>query len=377
MLIIFLRGGVSQLETWDPKTSTDTGGPFSAISTSVPGIHISELLPYTAQQMHHMCLVRGVNSRESNHAKGTYLMTRGRRQEASTDYPHLGAVTARMLDPVADSLPGFVHLESGKKSPSPSGADAAYLGPKYGSLVLGDAKPPDDTRRADGLTAEADRARREFRQLLNERFAQKSAATEAYTMSFEQAERLMRQQEVFDVGKEPIRDHARYGGSGFGLNCLLARRLLESGLTCVKVTHSHYDTHNENFNHHLEQLGEFDRPFATLIEDLSDRGMLEHTLVIVMSEFGRTPKINSKFGRDHWGTAWTVALAGSGIQKSAAFGITNANGTEVIDGEVDSGKLFHTFLQAVAIDSKQHVVVEGRPIPVADPASSPIEEILA
>src|SRR5690606_10863371 len=118
----------------------------------------------------------------------------------------------------------------------------------------------------------------------------------------------------------------------------------------VQVTHRNYDTHNENFNFHLEQLGEFDSPFSCLMSDLHERGLLESTLVVVMTEFGRTPRINVRYGRDHWGAAWSIALGGAGIQPGAVIGKTNENGTKVIDREVDHGHLFHTYLAAVGLD---------------------------
>jgi uncharacterized protein (DUF1501 family) len=158
---------------------------------------------------------------------------------------------------------------------------------------------------------------------------------------------------------------------------LLARRLLEQGLTCVKVTHTNYDSHSENFDFHIEQLGEFDRPFATLIDDLAQRGMLDSTLVIVMSEFGRTPNINHLFGRDHWSKAWSVALAGCGLQKGALIGKTNDNGTAVTDREVDARHLFHTYLRALGVDSTANYPTLNRPIPIGDPAADAIKEILA
>ena len=144
----------------------------------------------------------------------------------------------------------------------------------------------------------------------------------------------MERRDVFDVTKEPARDLDRYGTHDFGRHCLLARRLLESGVTFVKVTHSNYDTHNENFDFHLEQVGEFDQSFSALLDDLAQRGRLEHTLVVVMSEFGRTPRINHLYGRDHWSAAWSVALAGAGIKPGVVLGKTNANGTAVVDGQV-------------------------------------------
>ena len=145
----------------------------------------------------------------------------------------------------------------------------------------------------------------------------------------------------------------------------------------MQLSHSNYDTHNENFNFHLEQLGQFDQAFSALIDDLAERGMLESTLVIVMSEFGRTPRINQYYGRDHWGKAWSIAMAGCGIQPGAVIGKTNDNGTEVVDREVDHRHLFHTYLQAVGVDSAGEFNIGGRPIPMADPSAGPIEELLS
>ena len=201
--------------------------------------------------------------------------------------------------------------------------------------------------------------------------------TDAYTANYEQALELMKQREIFDITKEPEQDHDRYGKHDFGRHCLLARRLLESGITFVQVTHSNYDTHNENFAFHIEQVGEFDSPFATLVADLADRGMLESTLIIVMSEFGRTPNINQNYGRDHWGTAWSICLGGAKIQPGAVIGKTNDNGTAVADREVDHGHLFHTFMQAVGVDSAGTFDVDGRDVPIADPAAAPISELIA
>ena len=156
---------------------------------------------------------------------------------------------------------------------------------------------------------------------MNDLFAtrRRTAMTDAYTASYEQALDLMHQREIFDVTQESQQDQDRYGSHDFGRHCLLARRLLERGITFAQVTHSNYDTHNENFNFHLEQLGEFDGPFATLVSDLAASGLLEHTLIVVLSEFGRTPNINQYFGRDHWGTAWSVCMGGAGLQRGAVW----------------------------------------------------------
>jgi hypothetical protein len=377
MVVIEMHGGLSQLESWDPKPGTDTGGPFRAIPTSVPGIQISELLPYTAKQMHHLALARGLNTKNDDHGKGTYMMLTGRRQTPATDWPEIGAVVAKSLDADDRSLPGHIKIR-----PSGSGgrsADSAYLGPKYASIVLGEGKAPENTACPADLTEESSRLREDFRRKLNERFLERhhTAETDAYTQSYEQAQEFVKQRDIFDLSKESEQDRKRYGAHDFGRHCLLARRLLEHGITFVQVRHSNYDTHNENFNFHLQKLGEFDRPFATLVADLAERGMLDSTLLVVLSEFGRTPRINQYYGRDHWGKAWSICLGGAGIVRGAVIGKTNANGTEVVEREMDTGHLFHTYLRALGLKSTGHFMVGGKKMPVADPAFEPVKELLA
>jgi Protein of unknown function (DUF1501) len=377
-IVVFnMHGGLSQLESWDPKPGTDTGGPFRSIETSVPGIRISELLPNVARQMHHLCLVRGVNTSEDDHGKGAYLMMTGRRQTPAADYPVIGAVCARAMAREGDALPGHIVITPG--GGGGRGHDSAYLGPKYASIHLGNGKPPQNTTRPGQVTESADAARQDIRRRVNERFLsrRRTAVTEAYTYSYEQALQLMQKKDVFDVSKEPAKDFERYGQYDLGRHCLLARRLLEKGATFVQVSHSNYDTHNENFNFHIEQLGEFDRSFAAFVADLADRALLETTLIVVLSEFGRTPSINWLYGRDHWSHAWTVVLAGARVHRGIAYGKTNARGTEVADGQVDHANLFHTYLQAVGVDSTDSFDVEGRDMPIADPASKMIKPILA
>lgn len=377
MLVIRMHGGLSQLESWDPKPGTDTGGPYRAIPTSVPGIHISELLPHTAKQMHHLGLVRGINTRNGDHGKGTYMMLTGRRRMPGAEYPEIGAVVAKSMDSGGVSLPG--HIKIAANGSGARSADSAYLGPKYASMSISGDKPLANSTRPSDLTDEAEEARNRIRNQLNERFAMKrrTAQTDAYVQSFDQAEELVKRAEVFDLSKESEKDRERYGSHDFGRHCLMARRLLENDITFVQVSHSNYDSHYENFNFHHEQIGEFDLPFATLVSDLYDRGMLESTLVVVLSEFGRTPKINSRYGRDHWGNAWSVCLGGCGVQKGFAYGATNDNGTEVTENEVDAGHLFHTYLQALGLRSTGKFEVGGRKFPLADPAEEPIDDILA
>ncbi len=378
VLVIFLSGGLSQLESWDPKPGTSTGGPFQTIPTSVPGVHISELLPYTAAQMHRLAVVRSLNSLENDHGRGAYVMQTGRRQSPAERFPHLGAAAAKLLSPEDSPLPGYIHITPRGESGFNRG-DAAFLGPRYASVTLADGHPPVNLLRPPTLTELADSQRQALRERLNQRFAQtrRSADTEAYTNSYAQALEVMRRGQLFDIGQEPRPVRDRYGDHEFGRHCLLARRLLEHGVHFVKVTHSNYDTHHENFDFHIEQLGEFDRTFATLLDDLQQRGLLERTLVVVMSEMGRTPAINRNMGRDHWGRAWSVAMAGCGIKGGACIGRTNADGTAVTEREVNGGHLFHTYFRALGLDPTRNHYHEGRPIPMGDPQATAITEILA
>jgi len=377
MLVVRMAGGLSQLESWDPKPGTKTGGPFRAIPTSVPGLHISELLPHTAKQMHHLTLVRSLNTHENDHGKGHHLMMTGRPKMEGVNYPEVGAVIAKALDQSDVSLPGHIKVTAG--GGGGRSADSAYLGPKYASMSLDGDKPPANITAPGDLKADIARLRDEFRCLANDRFAvrRRTAETDAFVQSFEQAQELMKQKEVFDLSKESDQDRERYGSHDFGRHCLLARRLLEKGITCAQVTHTNYDTHNENFNFHFEQLGEFDAPFATLVADLADRGMLDSTLIVVLSEFGRTPRINHYYGRDHWAKSWSVCLGGCGLQAGAVYGETSDDGMEVKEHEVDAGHLFHTYLRALGLRSTASFNIGGRRFPMANPAFEPIRDILA
>ena len=205
----------------------------------------------------------------------------------------------------------------------------------------------------------------------------KAEPFESHRLAKEKSWRLLRAKSAFDISKEWPKYQDRYGDTDFGRGCLLARRLLENGVTFVRVSHTNYDTHHENFDFHIEQLGEFDRTFATLIDDLHDRGMLESTLVVVMSEFGRTPRINRNYGRDHWSKAWSVVLGGCGVKPGAVVGKTNANGTAVVEREVNGGHLFHTYYRALGLDPKKKLYDNQRPIPMADPKAAAILEVLA
>jgi len=165
-IVVFnMHGGLSQLESWDPKPGAKTGGPFRAIPTSVPGIHISELMPQTARQMHHLCLLRGVNTSEDDHGKGSYMMLTGRRQTPADEYPQIGSVAAKMLHDDQSGLPGHIVVTPG--GGGARGNEAAYLGPKYSSIHLGGDKPPLNSNKPEAITADAEQRRHDFRRKVN------------------------------------------------------------------------------------------------------------------------------------------------------------------------------------------------------------------
>ena len=381
VVVFWMTGGVSQLETWDPKPGTDTGGPFQAIPTSVPGLHISELLPHTAKQMHHLSLVRSINTKINNHAKGDYFMQTGHKETPGFEYPYMSSAFSSLLHPAENPLPPNVVIQSKTdyNVDSRLPRETSFLDAKYTPIALRGGKTPSNLSLATDVSQAGDARRRQLRSRIGKRFAtgRRTGKPGVYDSSYSQASGLMKNADLFDFSKLPAKDVARYGNAPFARDCLMARQLLEAGVTFIKVRHTDYDSHSENFNFHLEQLGEWDKPFATFMSDIADRGLLEHTLVVVMCEFGRTPKINQRVGRDHWGTAWSVAMGGLGIKPGVVVGKTNANGTKVTDREVHGGHLFHTYYKAVGLDPTLDFDDDGRPFAKAAKGSKAIHELLS
>ncbi len=376
MVVIFLEGGLSQFESWDPKSHLETGGPFKAIPTTVPGIHISELLPHTAKQMHHLALIRSIKTGLDDHGLATNLVRSGRMARSATEFPELGATVAKALEREDFPLPG--HIFAAASGNAGRGNNAAYLGPKYANVtVSGDAGVPNSVL-PEGISVAVDTQRNTWRRFINTRYSRSTHATEvdAFTQSYEQALKMMSQRDVFDISKEPQSVRDNYGNHELGKQLLLARRLVEHEVPYIEVKNGGHDTHWNNFEFHIHNVTYFDRPFAVFIEDLAQRGLFERTLVVVMTEFGRTAKIAPGFGRGHGIDAWSIALGGCGIQKGAVIGKTNDSGAEVVDRQVDHRHLFHTYLRAVGIDSSAEFDIAGRRFPIADPAAGPIEELL-
>lgn len=258
--------------------------------------------------------------------------------------------------------------------------DAGFLGAKYGALALGDGKPPIHIHRPPFITDAIDTSRGDLRRKMNERFRKGRAdsGVDAYEYSYQVAEKLMKRKELFDDSLLPLKDVARYGSHPLGRHMLQARRLLEAGVQFVKVTSFHWDTHGDNFNMHLNLVPQIDRPFAAMIDDLENRGMLNNVLVVLMSEFGRTPKINTRIGRDHWPEAWSLVLAGCGIKRGVVVGETTKNGAWVDSKEHDIGHLFHTIFHTMGINAHTtEYVNNNQPLPIAHDDYDKITEVLA
>jgi hypothetical protein len=378
VLFVWLDGGMSQLETWDPKPNTLFGGPFRTIPTSVPGIHVSELVPKTAKQMHHLALVRSLCTQDNSHSAGVARIQRGDPKNRGVTYPYFGSAVVKLLGPGSSGLPGYVWVK-----PLSGGfvyQDAGFLGPKYGALALGDAKPPENLLRPDSLTAEDDVNRNELRNLFDKEYAarRRKDNAEAVAYVYDMASQLQKRRELFDASTFRPKDVERYGTHEIGRHMLMARRMIEAGVRFVKVNSYGWDTHGDNFNAHLSMVPKFDQAFASMIEDLVERGLMDNVLVIVMSEFGRTPRINGHIGRDHWPEAWSLIMGGCGLKKGVVYGKTNELGTFVADGQIDIGHMFHTWFQALGVNAaKAEYDNNGQPLPVAHEECEAVKELLA
>ena len=378
VLFVWIDGGMSQYESWDPKPGTQFGGPFRPIQTSLPGVQICELMPRSAKVMHHLALVRNMCTQDNSHSAGVPRIQRGDPKDRGVVYPFFGSAVAKLMGSGQSGLPPYVSIKPG------SGGffyqDAGFLGPQFGALAFGDGKPPENLLRPDSITEADDLARNALRVGLNKRYAERRRKenSNAHAAVYDMAATLMKRQDLFDTTKLSPTDVQRYGTHDFGQHMLLARNMLEAGVRFVKVTSYGWDTHGDNFLGHQSLMPRFDQAFASIIEDLHTRGMLDNVLVIAMSEFGRTPRINGHIGRDHWPEAWSLALAGCGLKKGTVVGKTNDLGTFVEGDASDIGHMFHTWFAALGIDSKKvEYDNHGQPLPIAHDGCSVVKELLA
>lgn len=395
-ILLWMNGGPSTIDLWDRKLDHENGGPFQEIATTAPGLKIGEHLPKIAEFGQQLAVLRGMSTKEGDHARGTYLMRTGMLPSASgIQYPSIGGMVSKELgDPNAE-LPNFVSIAP-QRFFSLEAYGPGFLGPQYAPLVVGENNQFQNPtgNNIDALLKVADlerprsiddataAARLDMLRDVHENFGsgRPGAITRSHAAAYDRAIRLMQSDggKVFDLSheKDTIRD--RYGRNLFGQGCLLARRLVEKGVPFVEVSLSNWDTHNNNFDLVKNLCATLDTAWSAMMGDLKERGLLETTTIVWMGEFGRTPKINPQRGRDHFPNAWSTVLAGGGVKGGQAIGKTSKDGTTVEDRPIATKDFLATVCKVLGIDpEKQNMSNVGRPIPLVDRGAEPVKEVIA
>lgn len=393
VLMIFLNGGASQFETWDPKTGRPTGGPFISIPSSVPGYHLCELMPQMATRIHrHTAVIRSLETKNGDHQDA--VLYGGLPKQGVVQNPSLGCMLASELAEPASRLPHHVMFSNylGQSYYTSAG----FLGSQWNPVNIKPgrvkAKPPftidesavrlapPGTILPATLTKHDHLERGRLRDRLSQRFRhgrERSTTLASYDAAYSRVDGLMDAAGLFRIDDEPQAIRDRYGPTPFGQQALVARRLIEAGVPFVRVNRGWWDFHGQNFEFHQEMVPELDIVLSALLDDLEARGLLEHTLVMTFSEMGRTPDVNAMQGRDHF-PRLSVTLSGCGIQPGAVYGKTDKDGHEIVEDEVRLQPFFATVLKAVGIDhQKENLARDGRPVPLTAYDTEPIDELLS
>jgi hypothetical protein len=398
-VLLWMNGGPSQTDTFDMKPGHKNGGEFSEIDTAVAGIRMSEHLPGLAARADKLAIVRGLSTKEGDHGRGTFLMRTGYQPRGELRYPTIGASLSKELGDGSDGMPSFVSI-----SPYLNFNQAAYspgfLGPRYAPLTVGatDAAPSGDRPNDDAYarltvdnlvsgseSASLDDRLRLWRTLQDDFLERKRSVSSvvAHDTVYRRAVNLMHSESAhaFDLTQEPDPIREAYGRGRFGQGCLMARRLLERGVSFVEVSLGRagsvgWDTHTGNFPTVQRLSEELDAGWTMLMSDLSDRGLLDSTTILWMGEFGRTPQINGRAGRDHFPAAWTCVFAGGGIAGGQVYGQTSDDGMQVVDGKATAPDVIATLCEALGVPAEtQNESGSGRPIRITE--GTAINDLLA
>ncbi len=374
-ILLWMGGGPSTMDIWDLKPGAPTGGEFKQISTSADGVAISEHMPLMAKQMHNMAIVRSMSTREADHMRGRYYMHTGYVPNPNVEHPGYGSVIAHELaDQVAElEIPPFVSVGGGS-------VGAGFLGMTWAPFVV------DSNGNVRNLDGGIDRARLDQRlamlSAIEDKFIteKRGGASLEHRKVLEKTTKLMSssQMEAFKVSKEPKEMLEKYGENAFGRGCLLARRLVERGVPFVEVDLGGWDNHADIFATLRDQkLPVLDQAMSALVSDLSDRGMLDDTVVMWMGEFSRTPNINGGGGRDHWARSWSTVVGGGGFQRGIVVGETSADGKEVVTEPYTSQDLMASVLKSLGISLETTFTAKnGRPMKIAN-SGKVIKELFA
>lgn len=369
VIYLFMAGGMSHVDTFDPKPKKkEVMGKTETIPSKADGIQLGHWLPKTAEVMRDVCVVNSMNSNQGAHEQGSYIMHTSYAMRGTVAHPSLGAWVARVGGRLHPELPAYVAINS-----APEMTGGGFFGAKFAAAPIGSPEEGlKDSKRHPEVGAEDFQRRLSLADKLNRRFHEKIANTDvkAYEELYREAVSLMNSKdlEVFDLSKETEATRKLYGAGRFAQGCLLARRLVEKGVRFVEVQLGGWDTHYDNFTGVEGRCREFDQAYAALIADLKRSGKLEDTLVVVATEFGRTPELNTDHnGRDHHPSAFTCLLAGGGVKGGYKHGLTDASGARVKEDMVTVQDFNATIATALGIATDQEIISPTqRPFRIAD-----------
>jgi hypothetical protein len=370
MILLWMQGGPSQFETFDPKPGTEHGGQTSAIRTAASGIQIANGWDQTAKVMKDIALIRSVTNKEGQHQRATYQLHTGYLPTGSVRHPSLGANIAKQIADLTRDLPAVVSVGQTVGS--------GFLGVDYEPFVVDN--PGQLPRNIEAPVATSRYSRRlGLMDKLEDDFASRGGQTvvDNHRRLYQKASKMVLSSSVkaFDINEEPENVRAKYGDSDFGRGCLLARRLVESGVTFVEVQSKGWDTHDNLYDRVGKLANDVDPGFAALVSDLKERGRLDRTLIVWMGEFGRTPKINPRGGRDHWPSNFNVAIAGGGVRGGQIIGSSAADGTHVQDRPVTIPDLFCSVCKSLNVNPRiESISPLGRPLKIVD-GGKPVTEL--
>jgi hypothetical protein len=377
VIYLYMDGGMSHVDTLDPKQG-EVAGPTKTIATSTPAILLGEYLPRTAKQMHHGTIIRSLTSTQGAHEQGNYYMHTSYLMRGTINHPSMGAWLSHFHGPGNPRLPASVYIGNASRHPG-----AGFFSPEHGPLFVNNPENGlRDIQRQESVTQPKHVARMNLAGQLDTDFVHafgKQRNVTAHTSAYDDAYRMMASKDIiaFDLTHEKPGLRDAYGRNPFGQGCLLARRLVERGVRFVEVSLHGWDTHSNNFTATPDLCDKLDRGLATLVNDLHERGMLKETLVVLTTEFGRSPKINAALGRDHYPKAFSSALFGGGVKGGFVHGDTDKSGEEVASRETKIPDFNATIGHALGLPLEEIVTSpERRPFKVAD-KGKPVMEVFA